>query len=213
MPAHGVASELDDTDFGDLDEAWAGIEPPVVRRLMIAATQEFSARGYHATTTRDIASRAGLSPAGVYVHFRSKEEVLYRISLVGHQVSLANLKAATEAESDPTARLRAMVHSFSAWHARYHVSARVIQYELGALSEEHFAEVATIRREIETVFRTTLEYGIEQGSFDVPDVGGATLSLISLAIDLTRWYRTGGQRTPEDIGELHAELADRMFRR
>ena len=50
--------------IGDLDDAWAEIEPPVVRRIMIAATHEFSARGYHGTTTRDIAARAGLSPAG-----------------------------------------------------------------------------------------------------------------------------------------------------
>jgi AcrR family transcriptional regulator len=212
MPAHGLVTELDETDIRELDEVWTEIQPAVVRRLMIAATREFSARGYHATTTRDIAGRAGLSPAGVYVHFRSKEEVLYRISLIGHQLSLANLRRSIEGTADPVARLRAMVHSFSAWHARYHVSARVIQYELGALSEPHFAEIALLRREIETVFRSTLEYGIEHGSFDVPDVGGAALALISLAIDLTRWYRTGGQRTPDDIGALHAELADRMFR-
>jgi AcrR family transcriptional regulator len=210
MPAHGAVADLDEKGSRDLDEAWSGIEPAVVRRLMIAATQEFSARGYHATTTRDIASRAGLSPAGVYVHFRSKEEVLYRISLTGHQLSLANLTAAVKDQPDPVVRLRAMVHDFSAWHARYHVTARVIQYELGGLSDEHFAEIAELRREIETVFRTTLEYGIEHGSFDVPDLGGAASALISLGIDLTRWYRTGGQRTPDDIGKLHAEFAERM---
>jgi AcrR family transcriptional regulator len=197
----------------DLDQLWSEIQPEAVRRLMIAATQEFSAVGYHATTTRDIAARAGLSPAGVYVHFKSKEEVLYRISLIGHQHSLAGLLTSIEHTTDPIERLRAMVRHFSAWHARYHVPARVIQYELGALSDQHFAEIAVLRREIETTFRATLEYGIERGVFDVPDVGGAALALISLALDLPRWYRTGGPRTPEDIGALHAELAERMFRR
>ncbi|HEY2794991.1 MAG TPA: TetR/AcrR family transcriptional regulator [Micromonosporaceae bacterium] len=197
----------------DLDHLWTEIQPEVVRRLMIAATQEFSAIGYHATTTRGIAGRAGLSPAGVYVHFRSKEEVLYRISLIGHQHSLGGLLESIDGVVDPTARLRAMVAHFSAWHARNHVPARVIQYELGALSEDHFAEIAVLRREIETTFRSTLEYGVSHGVFDVPDIGGAALALISLALDLPRWYRTGGPRTPEDIGALHAELAERMFRR
>jgi AcrR family transcriptional regulator len=213
MPAYDAVDDLEESAVRDLNGAWAEIQPAVVRRLMIAATQEFSSRGYHATTTRDIASRAGLSPAGVYVHFRSKEEVLYRISLIGHQLSLANVRTSIADTPDPVVRLRAMVSAFSAWHAHYHVSAHVIQYELGALSDEHFAEVAVLRREIEMLFRSTLEYGIELGAFDVPDVGGAALALISLAIDLTRWYRTGGQRTPEDIGALHAELAERMFRR
>ena len=33
-----------------------------------AAADAFAERGFHATTTRGIASRAGLSPAGVDVH-------------------------------------------------------------------------------------------------------------------------------------------------
>lgn len=42
---------------------------------MEAAADAFAAKGFHATTTRDIAGRAGLSPAGVYVHFASKEDL------------------------------------------------------------------------------------------------------------------------------------------
>jgi AcrR family transcriptional regulator len=213
MPAHGATADLDASIAGDLQETWADIEPAVVRRLMVAATQEFSARGYHATTTRDIASRAGLSPAGVYVHFKSKEEVLYRITLVGHQQSLKHITASVTGVADPVARLRAMVSDYSAWHASHHVPARVIQYELGALSDEHFAEVAALRRGINAVVRETLEYGVERGVFDVPDIGGAALVLLSLGIDVARWYRADGERTPESIGTLHADMAERMFRR
>ncbi len=209
MPAHGA--DIQDAD--ELHEAWAEIEPPVVRRLMIAATQEFAARGYHATTTRDIAGRAGLSPAGVYVHFRSKEEVLYRITLVGHQQSLKHITASVAGIDDPITRLRAMVSDYSAWHASHHIPARVIQYELGALSDEHFAEVAQVRRGINAVVRETLEYGVARGVFDVPDIGGAALVLLSLGIDVARWYRPDGERTPAAIGALHADLAERMFRR
>ena len=46
-------------------------DPTTVDRLMRAAAQAFAEKGFHATTTRDIASGAGLSPAGVYVHFAS----------------------------------------------------------------------------------------------------------------------------------------------
>jgi AcrR family transcriptional regulator len=213
MPAHGTAADLGEHLAADLDDLWSEIEPAVVRRLMIAATQEFGARGYHATTTRDIAGRAGLSPAGVYVHFKSKEEVLYRIALIGHQQSLHRIAASVAGRDDPFDRLRSMVSGFSAWHARFHVPARVIQYELGALSEEHFAEVAACRRGIDAVVRETLDYGVERGAFDVPDVGGAALVLLSLGVDVARWYREDGARTPESIGELHADLAVRMFRR
>jgi len=213
MPAHGAVADLGENVAKDLDEAWAEVQPAVVRRLMIAATQEFGARGYHATTTRDIARRAGLSATGVYVYFKSKEELLYRISLIGHQQSLNRITASVAGIPDPVERLRTMVSAFSAWHASYYVPARVIQYELGALSEEHLAEIATLRRGIDTVVRETLEYGVELGAFDVPNVGGAALALLSLGIDVSRWYRTDGALTPDAIGALHADLAERMFRR
>jgi AcrR family transcriptional regulator len=212
MSPAGASGEDDDAVARDLDEAWVEIDPAVVRRLMIAATQEFAVRGYHGTTTRDIAARAGLSPAGVYVHFRSKEELLYRISLVGHQHALAHIRASVVDVDDPVERLRSMVSAFSSWHARWHVPTRVIQYELGALSDEHYAEIAALRRDIDAVVRETLEYGVEWGAFVVSDVGGAALALLSLAIDIARWYRSGGSRTPESIGQLHADLAERMLR-
>ena len=34
----------------------------------------------------------------------------------------------------------------------------------------------------------------------------------ALAIDIARWYRPGGSRTPASIGQLHADLAERMLR-
>ena len=212
MAPAGAPEDVDDVVARDLDEAWGEIEPAVVRRLMIAGTQEFAVRGYPGTTTRDIAARAGLSPAGVYVHFRSKEELLYRISLVGHQHALAHIRAAVAGVDEPVERLQSMVSAFSSWHARWHVPTRVIQYELGALSDAHYTEIAALRRDIDAVVRETLEYGVDRGAFAVSDVGGAALALLSLAIDIARWYRPGGSRTPESIGQLHADLAERMLR-
>jgi AcrR family transcriptional regulator len=194
-----------------LEQAWADIQPPVARRLMIAAVQEFSARGYHATTTRDIASRAGLSPAGVYVHFRSKEELLFRICLTGHRHALQVVRHTTS-DADPVRRLRELVSGFAAWHATYHTPARVISYEMAALTEEHRAELSLLRREIDAVMRDCIESGAKQGVFTAPDVAGAAMALLSLAIDVARWYHPGGQRTPAQIGELYAGLAERMLR-
>ena len=52
-------------------------------RLLAAAVTAFAERGYHATTTRDIAAAAGMSPAALYVHHASKEELLYEIARRG----------------------------------------------------------------------------------------------------------------------------------
>jgi AcrR family transcriptional regulator len=41
-------------------------------RLLKAATDAFAEKGFHATTTRDIATLAGMSPAALYVQHKSK---------------------------------------------------------------------------------------------------------------------------------------------
>lgn len=40
-------------------ELWPDVQPETARRLMLAGVEAFAERGYHATTTRDIAGAAG----------------------------------------------------------------------------------------------------------------------------------------------------------
>jgi AcrR family transcriptional regulator len=44
--------------------------------ILDAALDEFNERGFEATRVEDIAKRAGISKAGVYLYFNSKEEIL-----------------------------------------------------------------------------------------------------------------------------------------
>jgi AcrR family transcriptional regulator len=197
-------------DFALLDETWRAVTPDAARRMLIAAAHAFAGKGYHATTTRDIASLAGMSPAAVYIHYRSKEELLFNISRVGHELSLTALSSIEG--RDATERLHNAVKSFASWHAEFHTTARVVQYELGALSPEHHAEVAELRRQIDQTMRSFIADGVAEGTFDVPDLKGATLAVLSLCIDVARWYQPGGRRTPDEIGALYADLVLRMVR-
>jgi AcrR family transcriptional regulator len=45
-------------------------------KILDAALEVFSERGFAAATTRELAARAGITEAIIYRHFRSKEEVL-----------------------------------------------------------------------------------------------------------------------------------------
>ncbi|MFI0258020.1 TetR/AcrR family transcriptional regulator [Streptomyces sp. NPDC017056] len=191
-------------------EDWADVTPEAARRLVCAAVQAFAERGYHATTTRDIAGRAGMSPAALYIHYKTKEELLYRISGVGHEKALRIMEAAAGAGGSATKRLGAAVRTFARWHARHHTTARVIQYELQALSEEHYAVVADLRRRTDRALRGIIGDGAEAGEFTVGDVPGTTLAVLSLCVDVARWFSAEGARTPEEVGDLYADLVLRM---
>jgi AcrR family transcriptional regulator len=193
------------TDTSDLTRADA-----TRARLFDAAIAAFAEKGFHGTTTRDVAAAAGMSPAALYVHHRSKEELLYLISRSGHEHTLAMVQDAIASSDDPATALRTVIHDFVVHHARDHTSARIVNYELAALTPEHFAEIRDLRRRIEGAIRELVERGVAAGVFDTPDPRMAGVALLSLGIDIARWYREEGRWSPEDIGDHYADMALRM---
>ena len=192
------------------EESFEGVTPDAARRLLLGAVEAFAERGFHATTTRDIAGRAGMSPAALYIHYKTKEELLFQISKVGHERSVSVLAEAAESGGDDADRLARAVRHFVRWHAEHHTTARVVQYELAALGEEHYEEIVALRRRSEEILRGILESGDASGEFEVADIRGTTLAVMSLCIDVARWYSPKGRRTPDEIGTLYADLVLRM---
>jgi len=189
-----------------------GTRPLTVRRLLDSAVRAFAEHGFEGTTTRQICAGAGLSSAALYVYFGSKEELLYEISMIGHEEALGVLREAVEKSgADPVERLRAAVHAFVLYHAEHYTLARVIQYELRVLSPEHLTTVLTIRREIHQALRSAIEAGVRAGRFACTDVGGSALAIESLAIDVSRWFDFDRSRwTPSELAAMYARFALRI---
>ncbi|MGZ4480224.1 MAG: TetR/AcrR family transcriptional regulator, partial [Nocardioidaceae bacterium] len=142
--------------------------PDARERLVAAAVESFAAKGFHGTTTRDIAALAGMSPAALYVYHRSKEDLLHLISRSGHEATLQLVRDAIAGSSDHVEQLLGVVRAFTVHHARGHTRARIVNYELAALSPAHLDEIAGIRREIEGRVRDLVEAGVAAGVFRTP---------------------------------------------
>lgn len=207
-----TASEVDPTGLDtEIAMLFPEVDSDVARRLIGSAMQAFAERGYHATTTRHISEGAGLSPAALYVHFKSKEAALYAVSRSGHLGVLDAIRAAADEESTPPDRMRAVVRAFTTWHVRYHTACRVAQYEIAALTEEHYAEIADIRRDTEQFVRREIQAGVDSGDFTVPAVATAARAILSMGIDVARWYQPGRSTDPDLLATQYAELAASML--
>lgn len=194
----------------------AMVDNPSARRLVEVALDEFATRGFHATTTRDVSTKSGLSPAAMYVHYPSKEALLFQIALIGHSAArdrLNNALAVVDSAAGSAERLEVILREFTFWHAEHTTLARVCEYELQHLSAEHSAQIGEIRREIETTVRDEIQHGIESGEFSAPDVRFATMALTALAIDIVRWYTPGTGITPAELADNLAVLGLKMVRR
>lgn len=188
------------------------LELPVgVRRIADAAVEAFAKNGYHATTTRDIATRAGMSPAALYVHFPSKSAVLGQISTIGHEASLRLVERAFADHEDPISRLTAMARDFTLWHARHAAVAWIVHNEISALEPSDLKHIAQTRRRIEQVVEAEICRGVKDGSLVVESPRTATRAMLSLIVDVARWFRAEGRESAEQVADTYSRLALRML--
>lgn len=185
----------------------AGLTNENARRVVRCAIEAFAARGYHGTTTREIAVAAGISTGALYLHYRSKEELLFAICRIAHDSAREAIRTDPGGDPEPSARLTEVIYNLAHWHAEHRTIARVAQHELTALSPEHYDQVAGVRRETEEMVRTALTDGVDAGAFTVPDVATAALALCSACIDIARWFRPAGRLDADEIARRYAQLA------
>lgn len=182
-------------------------------RLVEAARIAFGTNGFHATTTRHIAALAGMSPAAVYVHHQSKEALLFQLSLAGHQQTLSEVRKAIAEYEEPVDRLRAFVGAFSRRQAIHHTTARIVNYELDALSQEHLPTIRGLRRQIQGELHQIILEGTRSGAFECADPSMTATAMIGMSIDVARWFTDDGAWSPDDVAAHHGELAVRMVAR
>lgn len=187
-------------------------ESAAAARIRQAAIEAFAESGYAGTSTRAITGHLGMSATAMYPHYRSKEELLFSIALDGHHLVLDAMRAAADqasaaADATWTSRLRDVVAAFARWQARESKLARVVQYEMRSLSREHFHEIAAIREDTTAVVADLVVGGIDAGEFAVASADDAVLAIMSLCVDVCRWFPARGYRDPVAVGAVYADLA------
>lgn len=210
MTSTDEESKSDRVERIRVEEFWHDRATDPRRRILIGATLAFAERGYHGASTRQIAVASKMSPAAVYIHFESKEDLFFQISEAGHTAAFEVLRTAGDLSTDPVERLRHAVAAFATFHAEFNVIVRTVQYELRVLSGERFKRIASIRHDIDQHVRTILREGNEQGAFAIADIEGTTLLILSFCIDIARWYRENTHRSPTSIGLQYSDLAMKL---
>ena len=203
-----------------LEEYWScGLHPdsPVsftesnaANRLLRSARDAFATKGYQGTTTRNIAEGAGMSPAAMYIHYASKQEMLFKLSMMGHRACLESLEAAVAIGGGPRKRLRAAMYDFTFFHAKHHVISRTIQYDMPYLESDNYEQVADVRRAMHRIVQNILKEGVIAGDFKISDVSITTLGIPSMAIDTVRWFPSRSMSDPDKLAAHYASLTDSM---
>ena len=183
--------------------------PPQSRRVEICRTaaQIFRDRGYDATSVSDIARALGMTKAGLYHYFDSKEALLFEIMTYGLERVRDDVVLQVRGIVDPEERLKQIVLR----HARIATNGRGAVAHLG---DELRALPPTARRQIEEKMRfyfdlirdTLAELRADGRLRDIdPTVGAFTV--LGMVLWLPRGFRQDGRLSQERVANEIASLA------
>jgi len=171
-------------------------------QILDHATEVFCEKGYEGASMRDLSRATGMSLAGLYHYFQSKERLLYLIQKHAFTTILEKLKGRLENVTDPEQRIRIFILN----HLEYFVSnqqgLKVLSHEDESLKNGLSAEIAGIKREYYRICLGLMEDLRRKRGLDF-NARTAVMSLFGMINWIYTWYN------PRVDGNAEA-LAERM---
>ena len=116
-------------------------------KILEHATAVFAKKGYEGASMRDLSRVSGMSLAGLYYYFDSKEKLLY---LIQRHLFLSVMDLVQERlgrEGDPEQRIRIFIRSHLEYFLAQPEAMKVLSHEDDVLKEELGAEITGLKRQ------------------------------------------------------------------
>jgi TetR/AcrR family transcriptional regulator, cholesterol catabolism regulator len=173
-------------------------------RILRTAASEIAEKGFHNTSIRDISRATGVSLAGLYYYFRSKDELLFLIQEHCFATVLDNLERLLQGVEDPAVRLRILVEN----HLRFFVAnmqeMTVLSHEAGSLEGEYRRAVNAKKRRYTEICQEIMA-GLQR-----PDSGmsprTAAFTLFGMLNWIYNWYDPERDVPVQELAEQMSEL-------
>ncbi len=171
-----------------------------LNHILEAATGVMARVGYEKASTRAVAKAAGVSLAGLYHYFDSKERILFLIQFRAFSSLLNNLREKLHGVSEPVEQVRVMVRAHVGYFAGNMAALKVCSHELDSLTGAAYEETRDIRRDYYELARSIIGRVLEEnGTKNTLDQHVATMSLFGTLNWLYRWYDPKQGRSPTAV--------------
>jgi AcrR family transcriptional regulator len=162
----------------------------------------FEENGFKNTTVNSIVIHSGSSKGGFYHHFKSKDELLYRIheSFINHVNRLVD--ELEDKDLTPADKLDYVLTHFIFVYDRYKAHITVFNDENKYLADEYKSEIVASRRKFKSAVEAIIIEGQQDGSF-TDDINPTviTMSILGMVNWMYTWYKPDGRKSLQEIAE------------
>jgi AcrR family transcriptional regulator len=169
------------------------------QRILDAALQVFSHRGYRDASVDEIADAAQTSKGGVYFHFPNKETIFLALLQRTARRLLEKIEEAAASVSDPVAKADVALLTVLRTFARHRALARLFMVEALGAGREFHQRMAELRNDFIMIVKRHLDRAIAEGAIEPIDTEIAARAWFgSLNEVITQWILSGRPKRLED---------------
>lgn len=174
------------------------------QRILDAALQVFSQRGYQNASVDDIAGTAQTSKGGVYFHFPNKEAIFLALLQRTATRLLEKIEATVESSDDPLAKAEAALLTVLRTFARHRALARLFMVEALGAGREFHRHMAEVRNDFTMIIKRHLDSAVAEGAIEPIDTEIAARAWFGALNEVvTQWILSG---QPKQLEEAYAVL-------
>jgi AcrR family transcriptional regulator len=176
--------------------------------IITHATDVFCEKGYEGASMRDLSRASGMSLAGLYYYFESKERLLFLIQRHTFSTIVQRLKGRLEGVIDQEERIRIFILNHLEYFLANQQAMKVLSHEADVLKNGFGSEVAAIKREYYRICVGLLEDLKRSGGLEF-STRIAVLSLFGMMNWIYTWHNP---RVDADAQHLAGEMGDIFLR-
>jgi AcrR family transcriptional regulator len=175
-------------------------------KILEAAAQIFSEKGYHAASMQDIARAVNLQKASLYHHISGKQEILLELLDQGLDILIERIAEVVLLPKPPEEKLHLAIQVYLQSLIDQRDLAAVLLFEHRSLNAELKSRHVPRRDRFEGLWRGLIEDGVAVGVFDCDDPAQAARALLGVMNWTITWYRMDGPLTGREIADQYAGL-------
>jgi AcrR family transcriptional regulator len=178
--------------------------------ILDAAARLFTAVGFSAAGTRQIAEAVGLRQASLFHHFPRKEDLLAALldQTVEPSLTFAIELAATDAPADVAIYLLIVNDLANYCSGPGNLGSLQVQPEA---RRERFRDFWNKRDQLRDIYHDLIARGCAEDVFVVADIDLATSIVFGLVESTATWFEQAGARAPSTTFDVVAEFALRAL--
>jgi TetR/AcrR family transcriptional regulator, cholesterol catabolism regulator len=172
--------------------------------ILTHATEIFNEKGYEGASMRDLSRASGMSLAGLYYYFESKERLLFLIQKHTFTTIVQNLKPRLERVANAERRVRIFILNHLEYFLANQAAMKVLSHESESLKNGFASELAAIKREYYRICVGLMEELNSERELQV-STRIAVLSLFGMMNWIYTWHNP---RVDADAKQLAQEMGN-----